>query len=258
VAATVTAAAAAIAAAAIIHTRQPHSPWVRPPLILAATATTAALITSAALLPDRVPLAAALAAAGLEATAVGVVFRRLEPLMVAPLLFCASWIIFASQALHGDPEWYAVPTSLALIAVDGLLRRHERQLDHSPAIAPVIALEYLAMSLMVVSSLVQEVVKGPGYGFVALVLGILIAVWGAATHVRRRLFFGTGVIFTAVILLIIPPLASAAPGWHGASLWITLTVLGAAAMVAAATLEQGKSRVRHIVAHLDQVLRDWE
>jgi hypothetical protein len=87
---------------------------------------------------------------------------------------------------------------------------------------------------------------------------VALAVWGLGTRVRRRLFFGAGIAVAAVLLLIVVPTAVAAPSWHGASHWIGVAVLGLAAMVVAAALEQGHVRFHQLIVHLGQILHDWE
>jgi hypothetical protein len=257
----VTATAAGLVATAAISAIQlqaEDSVWVRPLLILGAVSTTAALVAAATQISDRELLAAALLAAGAEVGTLGVVFRRVEALIAAPVLVCASWITFAAQAVRGAAEWYTIPIGLALIAIDELLRQHERRLGHVPAPVPVITLEYAAMSFIVVSSLAQQIVKGPGYGLLAMLLGGMLALWGIVTHVRRRLFFGAGVVFLATVMIIVPPLVSAAPAVGGAGVWILVAVVGVIAMAAAAIIEQRRSRVRHLMTHFGRMLRGWE
>ena len=43
-------------------------------------------------------------------------------LVAAPVPIGAAWLVFASEALTGNPQWFTVPTGLTLLAVVGLTR----------------------------------------------------------------------------------------------------------------------------------------
>ena len=248
---------AATVLTAVAHRVGPPSAWTRPLAVFGSAATAGALGVAGYALPRRDLLAAALLAAGAQTAVIGFVFRYLGALVLSPVVLCASWFTFATESLSGNPQWYTVPVGLTLIAIDELERDHARRLGHRPT-PPVIALEYIAMAFIVGSALAQEIAASLVYGFLALGLGVILALWGIGTHVRRRLFFGAGTATAAVLLMIAVPTAVSAPGWHGPGLWVAVSLLGLVAMAIAAGIEQGHARLHHFLVHLGQSLRDWE
>lgn len=248
---------AATAVMAVAQTFWSSSRWIRPLAIFGSAATAGALSVAGYELPRRDLLAAALLAAGAQSAVGGFVFRHLGPLLISPVLLCASWFTFATESLSGNPQWYTVPVGLTLIAIDELERDHYRRVGQRPT-PPVIALEYIAMAFVVGSALAQEIATSLAYGLLALGLGLILAIWGLATHVRRRLFFGGGTATLAVLLMIAVPTAASAPGWSGPSLWVAVSILGLVAMAIAAGIEQGHARLHHFLVHMGQSLHDWE
>ena len=114
------------------------------------------------------------------------------------------------------------------------------------------------MAFIVGSALAQQIATSLVYGILALGLGLLLALWGLGTHVRRRLFFGAGTVTGSILLTIAVPTAASAPGWHGPGLWVAVSLLGLVAMAIAAGIEQGHARLHHFLVHLGQSLRGWE
>lgn len=241
----------------VAHRIAPSSAWTRPLAIFGSAATAGALGVAGYALPRRDLLAAALLAAGAQTAVIGFVFKQLGALVLSPVILCASWFTFATESLSGNPQWYTVPVGLTLIVIDELERDHFRRVGHRPT-PPVIALEYIAMAFIVGSALAQQIATSLVYGILALGLGLLLALWGLGTHVRRRLFFGAGTVTGSILLTIAVPTAASAPGWHGPGLWVAVSLLGLVAMAIAAGIEQGHARLHHFLVHLGQSLRGWE
>ncbi len=256
---------AVLAAAALTARRpafrsgtEPASPWLRPAVLLAGLASVIAVGAACTELPGRELLVPALAVAGLEAAVLGLALRRFEVLAASPVLLCASWLAFASEALTGEPQWFTVPIGITVLAVEGLAGAAIRARGGHPAMDVLRALDYVGMAFVVGAALAQTVVEGPVYGLIGAALGAALAAWGAATRVRRRAIFGAGSIALSLLLMLAVPLADLVPRLEGAALWATVAALGLVAIVIAALLEQGRRRIRTTVARIEELTHDWE
>jgi hypothetical protein len=248
----------AVTLAAALGAWRTASPWLRPAVLFAALASAVAIGAACTALPDRDLLVPALAVAGLEAAALGLVLRRFELLTASPILLCASWLTFASEALAGQPQWFTVPVGITVLAVEGFLRAAVRAREWHGADASLRAVDYVGMALVVGAALAQTVVESPAYGLAGIAFGSALAAWGAVTRVRRRALFGAAAVGLSALLMLAVPLAELVPQLEGAALWATVAALGLVAIVVAALLEQGRRRVRSTVARIDELTRDWE
>ena len=151
-----------------------------------------------------------------------------------------------------------MPLGAALLAVAVLLRS-ARRAGHRPVATPdVISLEVTGMGLIVGASLVQSVIESTLYALIGVGLGLAIAVWGALTRVRRRLFGGIIAVAASVLLLIIVPLMPLASQVGGMTIWLVLAGAGLAAIVAAALLDTTRSAIHQRITRLAELTRDWE
>lgn len=233
-------------------------PWIRPILVLAAIATVATALTALAQWPERPLLVAALLLLGLDLTALGLTGRRPLALVAAPVPIGAAWLVFASEALTGNPQWFTVPAGLTLLAVVGLTRVQERRTGHDPASAPIVVLDLLGSALIVGGALALTVVDNVAYGLLAIALGATIAVWGVLTKVRRRVVFGATTITLAVLLLVVVPLAGLIPHAGGPALWLALAGVGLVAITVAALLEQGRALAHRAITGFRDATEGWE
>jgi hypothetical protein len=171
---------------------------------------------------------------------------------------CAAWLVYASEALTGQPQWFTAPLGAALLAV-AVLVRSARRADGRPVATPdVISLEVTGMGLIVGASLVQSVTESSLYALVAAGLGLAIAGWGALTRVRRRLFGGMIAVVTSLLLLVIVPLVPLVSQVGGVTVWLVLAGAGIVAIVAAALLDTTRSAIKHRITRLTELTRDWE
>ncbi len=232
--------------------------WMRPALIASIGATGIALGAAAAALPERYLLIPAFVLAGVLAVALAAGFHRPALAALAPIPLCAAWLTYASQALTGQPQWLTLPLGVALLAVAVLLRS-ARRADNRPVASPdVVALEITGMGLIVAAPLVQSITRSPLYALMGVGLGLAIAIWGALTHVRRRLLAGLIAVMTSLLLLIVVPLVPAVAHWGGALVWLVLAGAGLAAITAAALLDTTRSAIRRGITRLTELTRDWE
>jgi peptidoglycan/LPS O-acetylase OafA/YrhL len=113
------------------------------------------------------------------------------------------------------------------------------------------------MTYLVGGALAQSIVGHPAFALLSTALGSALAAWGAVTRVRRRAVFGAATVALSIVLLIGVPLAGLLPRVRGAALWMTIAAVGLVAIVAAAQLERGRTRLRRVVQRLHDLTVDW-
>jgi hypothetical protein len=253
-------AAGAVASASVLTPwlRRRAAAWVRPALAADVAATGVALGAAWAALPDRDLLIPAFILAGVLAVALAAGTDRPALAAITPVPLCAAWLVYASEALTGQVEWFTTPLGAALLAVAVLLRS-ARRAGHRPVATPeIISLEVTGMGLLVGASLVQSVTENTLYALIGAGLGLAIAGWGALTRVRRRLFGGMIATAAALLLLIVVPLIPLASEVGGATVWLVLAGAGLAAIVAAALLDTTRSAIHHRITRLAELTSGWE
>jgi hypothetical protein len=226
--------------------------------VFGALAAVAALALAPTLLPDRAPLVAALLACGTEMAAAGLVLRRAGPLIAAPLLLVGAWIAFATEAFAGNPQWFTVPIGLAALAVAEVIRWDHRRRGMPVRTPELVALEIAGMVFLVGASPVRVVQGSTWAGLVGVVLGVLVAIWGPLTRVRRRLWFGVATTVGCLLLMMLVPLAQRLPDVASAVPWLLLGAVGVAVVAIATALERGRTRLRAALHHIGELLDGWE
>lgn len=231
--------------------------WVTPAHVVVGTSQALGVAGAIAALPGRFVLAVVLLAIATELVIVGVTAGRVELLLGSPALACAAWVVYASDALRGNPNWFTVPVGVALLATVGVLRWLRRRSGRPVASADVVVLEFVGMSATVAAA-VSEVARGElWYSLLAIGAGVLLALWGAVTRVRRRLAFGAGTVVATVLLLIVVPLA-AADIWSGPALWLTVISVGVVAILFAAFIERERAVAERALAAFGELTKGWE
>jgi hypothetical protein len=230
--------------------------WLAALVPLAGAAGVGALV-AAGIDGRRGLFAAALLVLGLEAAAGSLVLGRPWLGRLAPPLACGAWLELTAEAIGGDPQWLTVPVGLTLLAVVELTRGQRRRAGR-PLDQQLRLLDHAGMLLLVGAALVQTVTSATAYGLVAGLLGIALCAWGAVTKVRRRVVVGSVTLLLALFGMIAVPVAQLVPQFHGAALWIVLTVVGLALVVVAISLEQGQARLASAAGRIDRLLRGWE
>jgi hypothetical protein len=258
VGAPVGAALGAMLGALVLWRLRPASPSLAPLTLFAVLADAAAAAVAGSALPRRTPLEAVLLAAAVESAAAGLILGRPRLLHASPPLLCGAWLLFASEALRGDPQWFTAPIGLTLLAVVELARWNRRR-EHAPVVDErLLAAEVLGIAFLAGASLVQTVVEGATNGMVAVLIGIAVSAWGVLTRVRRRVYAGVGVTVLSVFLMVAVPLARVIPEVRGPALWATLAAIGVALIVIATTLEQGRARLQATIRRLGELMAGWE
>ena len=153
-------------------------------------------------LPDRSLLVPALAAAGIYAAVLGVTGRRDSFTVAAPLILCAAWLTYATDALTGNSNWITVPVGVTILIVGGVLRAALGRRGEKTAQPATIAIDYVGIAFTVSASLVDTATTDLWFALLAIALGLAIAVWGAASKIRRRVAMGSATVVAALLLLV--------------------------------------------------------
>lgn len=235
-----------------------HAAWRRAAVELGMAAAVLAVAISLAELPDRGLLVTSLAVAALQAASSGVALRSVALQSAAPVLACASWLVFASEALNANPQWFTLPIGVALLAVVALWRRERRSRSAPVASPEIVAVELVGVAFLVGSSFVQTFTSAVGYAALAAAISLLIAGWGLVTRIRRRLVAGIFLAAVGAVLLVMVPLVRLLPAWQGAWLWVLVVVIGLVALGAASLLESGREMVRSRRRRFADITQGWE
>ena len=232
--------------------------WVRAFAVAGVVAAGSAVTLALQVWPTRAPLVAALLALAAEALVAGLLVRQAQLLAAAPVLACAAWLVFASAALTGEPMWFTVPSGVAVLSVLEVVRWDRRQRSQPPASPELVAVELLALAVILGVAPIQVVLGEPWAGVTGIGLGVAIAAWGVETRVRRRLWAGAGAVALCLVLLAVLPLVRNVPEIGGSALWLVLAGLGAMVVVAATTIERARPRLQSALHHLHERLEGWE
>lgn len=207
--------------------------------------------------PDASLLVPVVAVSAVQAASGGVVLRSVGLQVTAPLLACLAWLLAVASPARA-PEWYTIAVGLSLLVVVAIWRRDRRGRGLDPAASEVVVLEVAGIAFVVVASLVRAVSAGPAHAAVAVGLGLLVAVWGVVTRVRRRLAAGVVVVVVAVVLLVAVPLVRLLPSWGGAGGWLMMAGAGLVAVLAATMMERSRTAVRSAVGKVGELTAGWE
>src|SRR3984893_1008414 len=221
---------AALVLSLLLSRASPRSAWLIPAAGFATIADLSAVGLAVDLLPNRTPLSLTLLIIGAETAAAGITMRRVALVCAAPALMCAAWLLYASTALAGNPEWLTVPIGAAVLLTVELARWDSRRGHPLPVADALIALELLGMSLVVITALVQTITDSILYGLAAIGLALILLVWGVITRARRRVFAGA----------------------------VALGGMRLFQHYGATTIEHNRARVRATVRRLDQLMSGWE
>jgi hypothetical protein len=197
-------------------------------------------------------------ACAIEAWTFGTLWKQPVLSESAPFWLVGAWCAFAAGSLSGNAQWYTVPIGVALIGVEEIRRNDHRRAGLPPYSVSGRWIEYLGMMLIVGASMFQTITVNTAYALLAVVLGMVIATWGAFTHVRRRAVFGTAATLLAVILMLAVPLARVLPNTPGMVVWISLAAIGVIAVTGAAFIERGRHAVRSGIRRFGSATHDWE
>jgi hypothetical protein len=237
---------------------RPESQWIRPLVLYATLAQLGAILAALQALPSTGLLSAALAAVGIQALVVGGMLELPVFVFAGPPLLLGSWLLFAADALGGNPQWYTIPIGITILVLVDVVRWDTKRRDATISAPALAYVDYAGMAFMVGASLIQVITRSAAHGLVAVLAGIVILGWAAATRLRRRALGGAGAMVAASVLMVAVPLARIVPQFRGVALWAAIAAIGGAMIAIASTLEQGKARVAATVTRLDELMEGWE
>ncbi|NCT91013.1 DUF2510 domain-containing protein [Cellulomonas sp. APG4] len=203
-------------------------------------------------------VAAVLATFAVQAAALGVAWSVLGLRLASPVVAWGAWAVYAAQGLASSPVWFTVPVGLALLVVVAVWRADRRARSLPVADRGVVGLELAGIAFLVVSSFIAAFTVSVLHALVAAGIGVVVALWGVATRVRRRLLAGAGVTLAGVALAVVVPLAALLPAAGQVGTWVLVAVLGLVVVLAATFLERGRTTVRQGRARLVEATQGWE
>ena len=248
---------AVLTASLVVHGRQPRSTWLHPGAFYASATQIAAAIVALGALPDRDLVIVVLLALSAELVALGMLSQRSELYVFAPVPACGAWLLYAGEALAGSANWFTMPIGLTMLVMVGLVRWIRRGRGGNPTAYDIIVIEFVGMSFLIASALARTLAGHLWNGVLAIAVGAVVAAWGVVTRVRWRAGFGSASVLLATVLLIGVPLSKSVT-WTGPALWLTLSLIGIAAIAVASALERGRERVGQIYQRVDQMTAGWE
>jgi len=241
-----------------VSLRASSTRWVPASAAIAGGSLLAAGAAAATLWPERQSLVVVLIAATGFTLAAGAASRDRRWFYLAPGFAFAAWAAFASEAMVGNVQWISTPLALALLVDVELARYDRRRRDLKASSEELVLVELMAMALFVGPALVQTLAVSTAYGLLAIAQGVLLALWGTATRVRRRAMGGFLAAAVAALLMIAVPLAELIPQFRGPALWATIFAIGAVLIVIASTIEQTRRRFVEIRTSVESMMEGWE
>jgi len=224
----------------------------------AGTATLAILLGLGAGTADRWALVPAVAATAVQVATIGVIRRQLVLQVLGPVIGCTAWLLLMVDVGARNLAWYTAAVGLALLAVVSLWRRDRRH-QRQPLAAPeIIGLELVAIAFLVGGPFAHAFTDTVGSAFVATGIGVGLGLWGAATRVRRRVATAAVVVLASLVVVVAVPLVALLPAWGGAGMWITVAVVGLAAVLGATALERAQKVVTDTRVRIATWTSDWE
>jgi hypothetical protein len=97
------------------------------------------------------------------------------------------------------------------------------------------------------------------YGLALFAEGLLLAVWGALTEVRRRALLGVAAMVAAIIMsAVIPALHGVNAGLTGGT-WLVIGAISATVfIIAGSTIERQRHAIGRRIADIAEILERWE
>ena len=235
----------------------PASGWLKPGLVFGAVTQLVGTAAAISQLPDQRLLAVVLLAIAIELVAAAVTLSIKELFVAAPVIATAAWLVYAADAVSGEPNWFTVPIGAAMLVTTALTRWIRSSRGGNRSASEIVILECVGMSFTVGAAMVQTITGDLWKGLLAVGIGALIGAWGTITQTRWRAAFGVLAVLTSVSLMIGVPVVRL-DVWTGPMLWITVIVCGLLAVVIATTIERNRDRVQRLVSDLDNSTKDWE
>jgi hypothetical protein len=228
---------------------------------------------------------ASLLSAGLLAVALGGVASRFDPLGVemgtllvvvgaalagygllahnvaviegAMVVWLGALMILVNQRMELTLHAAVIIVSVTLLATVEL----ERYRCHLAEEVVPDGLHHLEWVLMLapLTLAVADMFESLWFGLALFAEGALLAVWGAFTEVRRRALLGVGAMVGAIVLsVIIPAMHGISAGLTGGT-WLVIGAIAATFfIIAGSSIERRRHAIGRQLAHIAEILEDWE
>jgi hypothetical protein len=194
---------------------------------------------------------------GTSLAAYGLLAHNLVAVEAAIITWLAALMILVNDQLELTLHAAVVISSITLLSTIEL-ERHRRHLANLPIPSGLQHLEWVLM-LAPLTLATADMFRSLWYGLALFVEGALLAGWGALTEVRRRALLGVGAIVLAVVLsVVIPALQGVNEGLTGGT-WLTIGAIAATLfIIAGSTIERQRHAIGRQLAHIAEILEDWE
>jgi hypothetical protein len=232
--------------------------WPRPlthvAIGLTALAVVATIPTVAAY---TVATAAALAAAGALALTIAYRRRHLPLGYAGAAMLLLAWGLVLIAGKVSQPQLYAIPAGLYLVAI-GVLERRRGSRPFA------LYIESFGLTVLLLTSFIQSVdaVAGLPYFLLLLVQALLVILWGAVRRVKIPFFMGIGAsVFNVVAQMIVLLLAVRRAAAQGDPLLVAVLIVlsvGLVLCLLAVVVERQRARLMARAQEWRVVLDTWD
>jgi hypothetical protein len=199
----------------------------------------------------------ALIVVGASFAGYGILARNLISAEAAVVTWMLALMMLVDEQIGLTLHVVVIVSSITLLATLGL-ERYRRRLDDLPIPPALSQLEWALIAAPLVMA-AAGVADSLGYGLLLFVEGMLLAGWGAITEIRRRALTGVGAMVVAIILTtVIPVLHGISAGLTGGT-WLAAGAVAATVfIIAGSTIERQRHAIGRRLAHIAEILEDWE
>ncbi len=120
----------------------------------------------------------------------------------------------------------------------------------------MVLLEWIGIGLLAVPALVEMFTVSLFVGLVALLVAVLVFVWGVATRIRRRVLAAASLTVATLVLIVFAAAAGGAP--DSAFFWIVAIGIGLSVMLIAGMVEAFRSAKGRTMARLNELMEGWQ
>jgi hypothetical protein len=194
---------------------------------------------------------------GAALAAYGLLTGELLAVEVALVVWLLALMVLVNHRIELPLHAAVVVSSAALLGVVEIDRYRRRSARQSiPA-----GLHHIEWVLMLAPLILAtaDMFGSLWFGLVLAVEGGLLAAWGVFTEVRRRALVGAGAIALAIVLsAVIPALHGIQAGLAGGT-WLAVGAgVATLFLVAGSTIERRRTAIGRRLAHLAEILEEWE
>jgi hypothetical protein len=194
---------------------------------------------------------------GAALAAYGLLAHNLAVIEAAMVMWLLALMILVNQQMELTLHAAVIISSITLLATLEL-ERHRRHLAEEPTPSGLHHLEWVLM-LGPLALATADMFHSLWYGLALFTEGLLVAGWGALTEMRRRALLGVAAMVAAIIMsAVIPALHGMNAGLTGGT-WLLIGAISATLfIIAGSTIERQRHAIGRRLAHIAEILEDWE